>query len=247
MLARAWFGSCCIALTALSGACGSGTETGNPSVTGSLSYTGLSSAPTQYGLREAGSVAMITNAWLALDAVQITPSGDCGIEGGQAFTIPALGVGDHAAGNHNFTTYAAEPGRFCRVRLPFAQAPAGTGPDEVAGASLLIVGSLADGTPFTIESSVELSVELKADAPNGFALAAESTNTLLVFDFATWLRDVEFGAAERSHDAIVISSTSNPELLLSFEQNLAAGVALYRDRDADGQLDPEPGRLAHFE
>jgi hypothetical protein len=247
MFARALFGSCCLALTALSGACGSGTETGNPSLTGSLSYTGLSSAPGRYGVREGGSVATITNAWLALDAVQITPSGDCGIDGGQAFTVPALGVGDHAAGNHNFTPYAAEAGRFCRVRLPFALAPATTDPDELGGASLLIVGSLADGTPFSIESSSELLVELHADTADGFALASGAADTLLVFDFATWLQGVDFAAAERSEDAIVISSTSNPELLLSFEQSLAAGVALYRDRDADGQIDPEPGRLAHFE
>jgi hypothetical protein len=246
MLARAWFGSFCLALAVLSGAC-SGTETGNPSVTGSLSYTGLSSAPAQYGVREAGSIATITNAWLALDAVEITPSGDCGIEGGEGFTVPALGVGDHAAGNHNFTPYDAEAGRFCRVRLPFAQAPISTGPDELADASVIIVGNLADGTPFSIESSSELLVELRADAPDGFSLAPESASTLLVFDFATWLKDVEFAAAERSDDTIVISPTSNPELLMAFEQNLAAGVALYSDRDADGQLDAGPGRLAHFE
>lgn len=250
MLARAWFGSCCLALAVLSGACSSGTETGNPSLTGSLSYTGYSSKPDQYGVREAGSVATVTNAWLALDVVKISPSGDCNIDGGDPFTVPALGVGDHAAGNHNFTPYKAEAGRFCRVVLLFDRASpliGDEGPDELGGGSLLIVGSLADGTPFTIASISTPLIQLRADAAPGFALAPEEASTLMTFDFAAWLEGVDFAAAERSDGAIMISPTSNSELLLSFEEGLAAGIALYRDRDADGLLEPDAERLAHAE
>ena len=133
--------------------CNSGTETGNPSVNGALSYTDYSSKP-DYGVRDGGAVATIASAWFELGSVDISPDGSCGIDGGEAFSVPALGVGDHAAGNHNSTTYAARPGSFCSVVLPFqrvaSKATAPNLPEELRGNSLLITGNLADGTPFSI-------------------------------------------------------------------------------------------------
>ncbi|HEX2869844.1 MAG TPA: hypothetical protein VHP33_01285 [Polyangiaceae bacterium] len=228
-------------------ACNSGTETGNPSLTGALSYTGYSSKPADFSVRDGGSVANIETAWLDLDSVSVSPDGDCGIEGGEAFLVPALGVGDHAAGAHNFTPFAAKAGAFCSVELPFARVPSdaagGNLPDDLLGNSLLITGTLADGTPFSIASSATPVVELRAEAA-GFALSADQPDAVIAFDFAAWLDGIDFDAAERSDGQIVISPDLNSSLLATFEQNLAAGVALYRDRDGDGLIDVDAELLA---
>jgi hypothetical protein len=227
-------------------ACNSGTETGNPSLTGALSYTGYSSKPAAYSVRDAGSIATIENAWLDLDSVSISPEGACGIDGGEAFVVPALGVGDHAAGAHNFTPYAAKAGSFCSVDLPFVRVSDANGgklPDQLPGNSLLITGTLADGTLFSIASSATPVVELRAEG-DGFVLSAERPDAVIAFDFAAWLEGIDFDAAERTDGRVVISPDSNSGLLTVFEQNLAAGVALYRDRDGDGLIDVDAELLA---
>lgn len=248
MSARVWPGVWCCLSAFLSLACAGGTETGNPSLSGSLSYTGYSSKPTDYGVRDGGSVASVDSAWLDLDTVRISPEGTCGIDGGEAFSVPGLGIGDHAAGAHNFTPYAAKSGSFCEVRLPFVRVSssgnAGANlPAQLPGNSLLIVGKLADGTPFSIASSATPVVQLRAEGA-GFALSTDQPDAVIAFDFAAWLDGLKFDAAELSDGQIVISSSSNPSLLAAFEANLGAGVALYRDRDGDGALDADAELLA---
>ena len=226
--------------------CNSGTETGNPSVTGALSYTGYSSKP-DYGVREGGAVATIANAWFDLGSVDISPDGACGIDDGEAFSVPALGVGDHAAGNHNSTPFAARPGSFCSVALPFQRVPstatAASLPEELRGESLLITGKLADGTPFSIASRAISVIELRAEG-SGFVLSADQADAVIAFDFGAWLDGVDLAAAERVDGQIVISSSSNSSLLAAFEKNVGSGVALYRDRDGDGLVDDDAELLA---
>lgn len=223
-------------------ACSSGTETGNPSFTGSLSYTGHSSAPDDYGVGKSGRIAEIDQAWFALDRVQTLGCDDAGV-----FDVPALGVGDHAAGNHNMTRFTAKASELCRVRLPFLEvsedAVAGV-PAALRGHALLLSGTLADGTAFTIVSDARPVVELDATR-GGFAITAGEADLLLAFDFAHWLGAVDFAAAIRNaEDEIVISGEENSELLAAFDAQLASGVALYRDGDADGVIDPDPELLA---
>ena len=248
MRARVWTALCSMVCALQSIACTGGTETGNPSFTGALSYTGYSSKPDVFGVREGGAVASIENAWLDLDTVKVAPEGGCGIDAGDAFEVPGLGAGDHAAGNHNSTPYAAKAGRFCSLELPFTRVPASSPmsglPAELRGQSLLIVGKLADGTPFSITSAATPVVQLSADGA-GFELSAEQNDTLLAFDFATWLEGIDFDAAEPTGDQILISESSNSELYATFEANLASGVALYRDSGGDGLLDPDAEPLAH--
>jgi hypothetical protein len=227
-------------------ACNSGTETGNPSVNGALSYTGYSSKP-DYGVREGGAVATIANVWLDLGPVSISPEGPCGIEGGEEFSVPALGVGDHAAGSHNSTAYAAKAGSFCDVALPFARVPSQAGganlPEELRGNSLLITGKLIDETPFSIASDAISLIRLRAEG-SGFVLSADQADAVIAFDFGAWLDGIDLAAADRVDGQIVISSSSNRSLLVALEGNLAAGVALYRDRDGDGLVDVDAELMA---
>lgn len=223
--------------------CTSGTETGNPSLTGSLSYTGYSSDPEAFGVGQQGLVARVDSAWFALDRVSTL---SCGADEG--FEVSALGVGDHAAGNHNVTPFEAMAGEFCRMRLPFLEvsddAMLAGAPASLAGHALLLTGSLADGTPFTIVSDSRPVVELDA-VDGGFELASGQTDLLLAFDFASWLGGIDFSAAVRnSSDEIVISGEENADLLGEFDARLSSGVSLYRDRDGDGAVDREPQLLA---
>lgn len=225
--------------------CTSGTETGNPSITGQLSYTGLSSAPSDIGVREPGSLATVQNAWFDLDDVAVSSEGDCGIEARAAFTVDALGIGDHAAGVHNSTAFEARAGAFCSVQLPFlAVATNDTdAPPELRGHAIVVAGELADGTPFSIESDKPEVVRLES-AASGFGLDAGEADALVAFDFALWLKDVDLVGATVEAGRITVSEASNTELLRKFEDNVTAGVTLYRDADADGVLDADPTPLA---
>lgn len=225
--------------------CGSGTETGNPTLTGALSYTGYSSRPEEIGVRRAASTATIDNAWFDLERVTVSQRGGCGIDGAESFEIPALGLGDHATGKHNFTTFVGPQAAFCNVELPFAAVSEQTpgAPDRLRGHALLLEGTLADGTPFSLVSDTAPSLLLSAE-PGGFELERGRSEALIAFDFANWLEDVDFASAKRESGRIMISATENGALLAAFEAKLGSGVALYRDSDGDGVLDAEPELLA---
>jgi len=240
------------ALAVSAAACSGGTETGNPSFDGQLSYTGYSSEPLQIGVGAdsagaAPELATVTNAWLDLDAVSFSAA-TCS-EAGAALQVPALGIGDHAAGKHNVTSFTASAGRFCAVELPFVNVdsnttlPAGA-PEGLIDHALVVSGTLADGAPFSITSSAPQSVHLVAT--NGvFELDAALPNTLIAFDFAAWLRDLDWASATRSNGAIAISDRENGALLEQFRANVPSGIELYDDRNGDGKLDAGSQLLAH--
>lgn len=226
------------------GGCTGGTQTGNPVVTGSLSYTGYSSAPERYGVGTDADVARVESAWFNLASISVSAAG-CGAPEREGFEIAALGLGDHAARSHNSTAFELSPGSFCSVDLPFVRVPddASSGPSALRGHAILLEGSLADGTPFSILSDAVPSLPLQAE-PGGFELSAGSADVLVAFDFATWLGNLDFASATLEDGAIAISADSNRELLEQFENDLVAGVVLYRDADADGVVDDVPEELA---
>jgi hypothetical protein len=234
-----------VALIVLAGGgCASGTETGNPSITGQLSYTGYSSNPSEVGLRVGGSLATVKSAWFDLERIDVSAAGSCGTGAAPAFVVPALGLGDHASGNHNSTAFEARDGSFCGLDVPFALvADASGAPAALLGRAFLVSGEVPDGTPFTIVSEAAPVVRLQA-TKGSFSLPESEPDLLLGFDFATWLSGLDFAGADRTAGAILISKDSNPALLQSFDAALARGLHLYRDRDGDGALDENPELLA---
>jgi hypothetical protein len=242
-LAFSWL-AVCVAGLAVAG-CAGGTETGNPSFEGQLSYTGYSSN-SEVGVGEGGSLLTINSAWFELGEVEVAQSTACSIKEGVRFAIPALGLGDHAAGKHNRTVFQGQAGAYCNFTLPFVpvtQADAGQAPAELAGLSLLLTGSLEDGTPFRISSQAVPRVALTG-RPGGFVLDGEHAQLLVAFDFAAWLSEVDFSAAQRRDGQVQISPEENPELLRLFEGQLAAGVRLFADSDGDGVVDANAVPLA---
>lgn len=239
-----------VALCAQAGACIGGTETGNPPVQAELSYTAYSSMPSSISVREPSSQAVVESAWLDLDSVSLIRAGSCAQVEPNALAVPALGIGDHAAGEHNATVFFVEPGNYCALELPFTLAPPGQVrngvPPELARHSIMLAGALSDGTPFTLLSAATPRVRLSADS-DSFEISPNAARTLIVFDVAEWLADLDWATATRVDGELRISADDNPALLARFESNLARGIALYRDADGDGKLDELPVRLAHGE
>lgn len=245
--ARCW-SLLAIALCAPAGACIGGTETGNPPFQAELSYTASSSMPAVISVREPSGQAVVDNAWLDLDSVSLIGAGSCAQVEPNALAVPALGIGDHAAGQHNATVFFVDPGNYCALELPFTLAPPGQVrdgvPPDLARHSIMLGGTLADGTPFTLLSAATPRVRLSADS-GSFELSPNAARTLIVFDVAEWLADLDWAAATRVDGELRISADDNPALLARFESNLARGIALFRDADGDGKLDEHPVRLAH--
>jgi len=222
-----------------------GTETGNPSITGALSYTGFSSEPELVGVGRSGSLARVDAAWFDLGPVRAFAADSCSSTRRAGLSVPALGPGDHAAGNHNVVEYRSSDTAFCGIEVPFVRVPSSASgvPAEVAGHALHLRGTLANGVPFSIISDATQAVFLSA--PQGsFELREDATDLLLAFDLAAWLRPLDFTKASVTQGQIRISVEENAELLEQFEASLAAGVLLYRDRDGDGSVDQNPELLA---
>jgi len=239
-----------LTLSALAGGCIGGTETGNPPFQAELSYTAYSSTPSLIGVREPGSQAVVESAWLDLGAVALLSAGSCAQPESSAFSVPALGIGDHASGQHNGTRFELTADQYCALDLPFELASPSAiqrdVPADLERHSIMLAGKLADGTPFTLLSAATPRVRLSADN-DSFAITAKQARTLIAFDVAQWLTDLDWAGATRVDGAIRISADDNLALLAQFESNLARGIALYRDADGDGKVDDVPLRLAHGE
>jgi hypothetical protein len=224
--------------------CAGGTETGNPPIQARLSYVAYSTDPS-VRIREPGEAATVASVWLTLADVGFTPGSGCADNAAPAFRAPGIGVGDHASGAPVTTTFTLEPGAYCGVTLPLSLADVlpTNAPATLGGASVLITGTLADATAFTIQSRSTPVFALHPDATS-FVIEPEQSDTLLGFDLAAWLEGIDWASAEAGPDGIVISAARNSELLARFEANLPLGVRLFRDREGDGRMDQDAEPLA---
>jgi hypothetical protein len=94
-----------LACLATSNGCSSGTETGNPSFQAEMAYTAYSSAPLVVGVRDPKASVIVDSAWLDLGSVSLLGSGTCSDSDPNRLQVPALGIGEHAAGNHNLVRF----------------------------------------------------------------------------------------------------------------------------------------------
>jgi hypothetical protein len=230
-------------------ACAGGTETGNPSFGADLAYAAYSSNPRTASVRQAAGGAVVSSAWLVLGDVSFVREGGCAAPpAGTTPHAPGLGVGNHASGEPVVTAFEMVGGGFCGVDVPLVHAAAGAlpsgAPAELTQDTIVLEGTLADGAAFSLRSAATPRVRLTADGGR-FEMSASEATVLIGFDVAAWLGGLDWAAATRQGGAVVVSADSNSALLAGFEKNLALGVVLYRDRNADGQLDANPVALAH--
>jgi len=159
--------------------------------------------------------------------------------------IEGLGAGDHAMGQAPPTEFASEPGQYCGIRLPFA--PSATLPDGAPASlkteSVLVAGKLPDGREFEIHSKLQESLSLRATAGE-FVLDSKHRSVVIGFDVAHWLSQLSWDNATTSDGSVIVSESSNRELLGQFEAALPTGVALFRDHDDNGEMDSDPEQLA---
>jgi hypothetical protein len=225
--------------------CASGTETGNPSLTASLSFSAHSSKPNVVAVREGAAAVVVSEVWLSLGPVALLEGDDCAAGAGR-YESAALGVGNHAAAQPGHTDLSAEASAYCSLELEFVpsvEVPAGA-PAALAGRSIAVAGELADGTSFLIVSGFEGRVPVLA-VDTSFALSEGEAAMLLGFDLATWLDGIDLAEVPREDDgSILIDAERNAELVTAFESALPNGLELYRDRDADGRLDEDPELIA---
>ncbi len=104
-------------------------------------------------------------------------------------------------------------------------------------ASVLIRGTVEDGSPFVLSSSASHTLTLSPITPP-LVIDSES-RWLLTLDVGVWFDGLDLSGAQAGADGIRIDSDSNPELLTDVEARLGTAVALRRDLDGDGQVDPE--------
>jgi hypothetical protein len=225
--------------------CASGTETGNPSLNASLSFSAHSSKPDAVAVREGAAPVLVSAVWLSLGPVALVEGEDCSASSPR-FESAALGVGNHAAAQPGHTDVSAEASSFCALELEFTpsvELPQ-SAPTALSGRSIAVAGELADGAPFLLVSGFEGRVAVPA-VDTSFALSEAQAAMLLGFDLAAWLEGIDLDAVPREDDgSIVIDAERTPELVALFDAALPVGLELYRDRDGDGRLDENPELLA---
>jgi hypothetical protein len=228
-----------------------GTETGNPSYTGTLGYDAYSSSPARVALRITGDPGAasieVSSAWLVLGDVSFLAEGEC--DGRDTLGhAKGLGAGDHVGTQAPATRFELLRSQLCGLQLPFqekAEIP-DSAPAELAGHSILITG-VRGREQFRIASGANMNVTLRADAP---VIELEHTDAGLVigFDVAQWLESFDWtGVLPADNGELVIDDEQNPEKLAEFEAHVARGVALFRDRRGDGLLDEGDTPIAHAE
>ncbi|HUH03088.1 MAG TPA: hypothetical protein VML75_13925, partial [Kofleriaceae bacterium] len=131
--------------------------------------------------------------------------------------------------------------RYCRFEARWDEAdgllPDGV-PAQVAGTSIFIAGTRADGTRFEVRTA--RSDELRLDAIEGAGFpVTDATHALFVaFDGAALFRGVDLDLAVVATDGVIhIESGSNDDLLAVFDDNVQAATKLFDDDDGSGTLD----------
>ena len=216
------------------------TETGNPVAEVQLSLTAGSST-TEVGLGDAaGAQLQIEQAWVVLGDVRFVPSADCDAGGETRVEVPGPNAVDLIAAPTAFS-FAVEDRDYCRVRVPLerAEEPPSGAPSELEDHSVVLLGSLRDGTPVLVRSRDKREADVRSRGMP-FRLGDVEQDLLLVFDLGGWLEGVDLEGAELQEDGrLVVDDDSNRELLDAFEDNLRQSLELLRDLDRDGQVDDE--------
>ena len=221
-------------------ACTGGTETGNP-VTAELRMHGHSSMPQAYAVGTAAGGAVVTGMWMRVPGLAMV-DGDCATAVASADGMSAQDYTTAA-----LVELAVDDAPMCAVSIALdPQAPAPTNaPPELAGATVLVTGTLVDGTPFVIRSARAGTLTV-GEVAGHFRVTADAPGLLLGFDVATWLRDLDLASATPGGDGVIrVDAQNDPLRLAAFEAALARGAELFRDLNQNGEVDgPEDALLA---
>lgn len=183
------------------------------------------------------SGARVDAIWMAVDRVRLRPGAEC-LEDDTEVDLEGPLVADLAGAGlvGGPASFAVQAGPFCRLRVGFhkleAAVPAGA-PAELAGLSILVLGTRSDGVAFQVRS--EINEETELDATNGsFELPAGTSPLFLAHDVGPWIGALALDSLAGS--PVVVDKESNADRLAAFEEAVKLSARLFRDQDADGDL-----------
>lgn len=215
------------------------TETGNPELDAELTLRAVSSAPTQVDVRpvEVG-VTGVESAWLSVERLEFTYGERCDEGREREYELDEPFVTDAASVVPDTQSLLLFSSEYCRVRLRLRPAASSAGPADLSGHSLLLTGTLADGTPYLVRSTEDFRLEVRSAIP--VPLDEISRSMLISLDVAVWLDGIDLSTATREDDASIrIEPGSNAALLAQIEARIEAAMELFDDDDGDGELDED--------
>jgi hypothetical protein len=132
---------------------------------------------------------------------------------------------------------ATPPGGFCALAAPLAPAKR---PASLAGRSIFLSGRRADGAPFLVYVSADIT--LRAEARDGQAWGYDDPHPLLwAFRPQRWLEQSEADEAEledaEGQRAVVIDADRHPLLYLAILARIGGRSDIYRDLNDNSKLD----------
>ena len=133
--------------------------------------------------------------------------------------------------------------RFCAVHMSFAPVPSNPTDDmilaeeaEMAGYSVLVEGTRADGRPFVLRASFEDAFEIDA-VSSAFELDSRE-HLFVAFAMNEWFDAAMLDAAPgATEETLVIDAQNAPEILDFARHGMTGSTRLFRNLDADDELD----------
>ncbi len=217
------------------------TETGNPNFSAELGITARTSDPEKVGIGVDAGRVVVDHFWVAIHDIGFASGAACDAPGATPQLPGPLAI-DLASPTASSTELGLDAGAYCRfgARIAAADAmlPVGA-PSELADHALAIEGHREDGTPFVLRSRTALVIDIDRRAMP-FTIDDAMPAILLAVDVAECFHDVDFEGSTPGPDGrIDLADPTNAPALERFEANLAGSFALYRDADADGDLDDD--------
>lgn len=200
------------------------TETGNPQLDASVTLRARSADPSVVSVRGEGETN-VESLWMAVAGVQLYPRRAC--EGAEVPSFVPPFVSDAAEATGRSQTGTTEATVYCGARISLdPTADPGDGPAELRGASLLMVGTSAEGLRYQLRSSLAFEIPLSRSEGN-FILDRDHDRLVVGIDVAAWMDEIwiDDGVPDGS-GTIVIDDTTNRELLVEFEEALLDAMDL---------------------
>jgi hypothetical protein len=208
----------------------------------SIAFASYSSAPETIGFGDGGQVR-VDAIWIAMKDVDAQPVASCKRSSAKPIIAGPLTAELVKRQLTSAETADLEVDRYCAfgLQLRRARGRVSGAPNELRGASIVIVGRRTDGVRFLLRSRLDHPVVLRARELEGFAVSAPDTHWIVGVDLARWMAGVDLALADATGDGrqreVRIDERSNPDLLAAFNANVEAGFALFHDRDGDRSLD----------
>jgi len=180
----------------------------------------------------------ITDAWVVLDSVATPRLPDCGEADTAAVDGPIvidLLASQTTPSPVEFTTRS---GQYCGLTLQLAALKSDAdGPASLSGHSVWVRGSIDRGDDFEILADFDDPIALRGPGGEAVTLTGDQLALLVGFAMNRWLDANAVHDADDSDGLVRIGPQSNAQLYERFHQRFLQSVSLFRDGNANGQID----------